>query len=260
MSRTCNIIQLETLDSTHLFLERIYLRYPEISENTVVIAKSQSAGKGQGTNSWYSSAGKNLLFSMILKPDFLPAEKQFLLNIAVSLAIREAIQSLLPEREVKVKWPNDIYVGNQKIAGILIKLFLQNDRIEAAIASAGINVNESHFPNSIPNPVSLFLQTRKCFSVAKIFHSVSTNLFRQYQKLQYQDTETLISGYLNQMYLFDQYSYFQYEGKKIKAKISGISPFGQLILILFNGEKLICDFREIRFLHPEMKKSYLSQF
>ncbi len=252
MPYSCNIIQLNTIDSTNLFLEKMYIAYPALRAYTIVMAKSQSEGKGQGTNSWYSSSGKNLLFSLLLKPDSLPAERQFLLNIVISLAIRETLQSLLPQRKVKIKWPNDIYVEDRKIAGILIKLFLQNNRIEGAIAGIGINVNEGHFPLAIPNPTSLFLQTQKSFSVQEVFRRITENILRKYHDFSLQNTDALVSSYLQHMYLYGQNADFLYKGERIRAKINGITPFGQLILHLSGGGERICNLNELSFLRADV--------
>lgn len=125
---------------------------------TVVATRNQTAGRGQRGNTWEAEPGKNLTFSMLLRPDGLPVNRQFELSMLVSLAIADAIDSQLPEGiRTSIKWPNDIYVGMGKICGILIENKLEGAAIGRSIAGIGINVNQRLFRSDAPNPVSLVM-------------------------------------------------------------------------------------------------------
>ncbi len=162
-----------------LFIGKVYLRFDELSstndhaaellapehpshtkskpaEGTVIRADSQSAGRGQFGSRWESAAGKNLTFSVILYPEWLEIEAQFYLSMAVALAVHNAVCEVyrgpLP---VQIKWPNDLYLGDQKMGGILIQNSLSGARIQSSIIGIGLNVNQLHFDPDLPNPVSL---------------------------------------------------------------------------------------------------------
>ena len=125
-----------------------------LSPCEVVWADYQTAGRGQGTNRWESERGKNLTFSILLHPVDLPANRQFLLSMQVSLAICEALSEHIGD--LSIKWPNDIYWRNAKIAGILIENSLQGSVIRDSIVGVGLNVNQRQFMSDAPNPISLW--------------------------------------------------------------------------------------------------------
>ena len=154
-----NIQQFDSLESTNKYCELLNLG--ETEEFTVIVAKEQTAGIGQRGNHWAAAPGQNLTFSVVLRPAFLPAADQYALTKAVSLAIVDTLAPLLPQRaeEVRIKWPNDIYVDDRKICGILINNHLQQERIAATVVGIGLNVNQRTFPDWVPNPTSLALLT-----------------------------------------------------------------------------------------------------
>ncbi|MFZ5554180.1 MAG: biotin--[acetyl-CoA-carboxylase] ligase [Bacteroidota bacterium] len=132
-------IRLESVDSTNDFALR-WIKENPFHEGLLVVAEEQKAGKGQMGNRWESEKGKNLLFSLVVKPSFLPAGKQFYLSKITALAIKDTIQKQL--EEVMIKWPNDIYCRGKKIAGILIENRFSGENITASVIGAGINVNQ----------------------------------------------------------------------------------------------------------------------
>ena len=146
------IVTLDECDSTNTVLSSM----PEAASGTVVATRRQTAGRGQRGNSWESEPDKNLTFSQLLMPRMLPAARQFELSMIVSLAIADSIDAHLPDGiRTCVKWPNDIYIGREKVCGILIENRLTGSRIERAIVGAGINVNQRVFTSDAPNPTSI---------------------------------------------------------------------------------------------------------
>ena len=125
----------------------------------------QSDGRGMGSNTWFSDPGKNLLVSFYFEFP-LPAARQFLFNQYFALATLEFIRRRIPQ--ALIKWPNDIYVDGKKIAGILIEHVLRGDKLQYTIAGIGINVNQEHFPEDIPHPTSLLLETGQEWDVAEL--------------------------------------------------------------------------------------------
>ncbi len=122
------------------------------SEGFLILTDHQTAGKGQRGNAWAAEPGQNLLFSLILRPTFLTASEQFWLNMAVSLGITDTLLPLIGS-ELRIKWPNDVYVANQKLGGILIENTLQGYTLAWAVVGVGLNINQTAF--AYPTATSL---------------------------------------------------------------------------------------------------------
>ncbi len=153
MENGTDIIWLEMTESTN---KTVRSHINELDNMSVVSAISQSEGHGQHGREWVSEAGRNLTFSILLKNPPLKADEQFSISEMTALAIT----SLLAENDIEatIKWPNDIYVGDRKICGILIENSLAGKTIEWSIIGIGLNVNQTIFPERLPNPTSMMLQ------------------------------------------------------------------------------------------------------
>ena len=156
------IIRIAETDSTNRWL-RDY-KPAEDKEMTVCVADYQTAGRGCGTNSWESERGENLLFSLLCHPVGLEANRQFLLSVGISVILRDILEEILGGRgAVSIKWPNDIYVDNRKISGMLIENQLRGGKVCQSIIGVGVNVNQTVFTSGAPNPVSVSqLLGRRC--------------------------------------------------------------------------------------------------
>ncbi len=150
LRRFCRV-DLDETDST-LLCARSYAAQTD-AEFTLVTADFQRAGRGQRGNSWESERGQNLLLALVARPTFLPAAAQFRLSEAVALAVADTVAEHTDE--VTVKWPNDIYVADRKICGILIEHDLSGSGIATSVIGIGLNVNQTTFRSPAPNPVSL---------------------------------------------------------------------------------------------------------
>lgn len=137
-----SIIHLSVVDSTNIYTSKL-IGQSDINEWTIVVAESQSAGKGQRGKIWDSQYGKNLLCSTFVKPNFLRIQEQFIVSAAVSLAVCNTLQDF--GLDPKIKWPNDILVKSKKIAGILIENQLDKDCVQSSIVGVGLNVNQKEF-------------------------------------------------------------------------------------------------------------------
>jgi BirA family biotin operon repressor/biotin-[acetyl-CoA-carboxylase] ligase len=151
------VLRFRELVSTNSFLKENFQGKPQF---TVVTADFQSAGRGQRGNSWESEPDKNLLFSMLYYPEVaIHPRQQFQISKAVAVATVEVLEDLLASvthPEVCIKWPNDIYIGNGKVAGILIENSIaEGGRIAQSVIGIGLNVNQLEFRSDAPNPVSL---------------------------------------------------------------------------------------------------------
>lgn len=145
------IIRLKEIDSTNRFLRE--LKDEQEDEMVVAVADFQTAGKGQGSHTWESEAGKNLLFSIKVNPRWVPVRQQFLLSMAGAIAIKEALETYVDG--ITLKWPNDVYWNDKKISGTLIETSIDSKGIKTCIFGIGINVNQEAFHSDTPNPVSL---------------------------------------------------------------------------------------------------------
>ncbi|MFA7115754.1 MAG: biotin--[acetyl-CoA-carboxylase] ligase [Bacteroidales bacterium] len=150
----------KSIDSTNLEAER---NLSVTNDFSVLAAEFQTAGRGQRGNHWESAEGENLTFSIVLKPKGLKAVNQFVISEVVSVGICDYLKNY--EIEAQIKWPNDIYVGNKKICGILIENKIFTDRLAASIVGIGLNLNQTEFISDARNPTSLLLSlTDRVFS------------------------------------------------------------------------------------------------
>jgi len=153
MEEEKGIIWLKQTDSTNDEARR---QIPGLDNLSVIAAWEQTAGRGQGDHTWTSEPGQNLTFSLVLK--FPPcaavaASEILLITELVTRATREYLLS--KGVRARIKWPNDIYVGERKICGILIENILDGKQVRESIIGIGLNLNQDRFPQDLPNPVSL---------------------------------------------------------------------------------------------------------
>ena len=152
MSKKHDIIWLESVDSTN---EEAKRHISDIDNLSVLSALEQTAGRGQRGNTWTSTPGENLMFSIVLKDLKISARDQFVLNEIASLSVVDFLS--MHGISARIKWPNDIYVGSKKICGILIENSLQGSAISSSIIGIGLNINQRNFNVNLPNPTSMVL-------------------------------------------------------------------------------------------------------
>lgn len=224
---------IELVDSTHLMLQR--MSEGDVSTcGHVLTADFQTGGKGQGQNRWHSEHGKNLLMSLCWCPINLEASRQFDISMAVSLALVRLLDSLgVPE--VMVKWPNDIWAGERKIAGILITNTVSGHLIANSIISVGLNINQQNFPSELPNPVSVSMLTGMYYDRQVIMHQLISLLAENLKLINSDRAGTLQPAYLARMLGYGQRRLFKIAGEIREYKIAGVDTYGR-ILLLHHGE------------------------
>lgn len=203
----------------------------------------QSAGRGMGSNKWFSECGKNILTSIYFELN-IPAARQFVFNQYFSLCTRAFICQFVDD--VQIKWPNDIYVSGKKIAGDLTEHTLSGDKLKHTIAGVGININQDNFPEEIPHPTSLFLETGKTYSVEALLEQYWQMLSDNLPLLE--APERLRQEYLENLYQKDEEHAYIIKGVHTDAIIRGIDEFGRLILEDKTGQNHICGYKEVVFL------------
>ena len=217
-----------------------------LHEGSVIIADHQTRGKGQRGNSWESEPGKNLTCSIILKPRFLPIQKQFELIVVTSLTIVRTLEQLgLPHG--KIKWPNDIYYGDAKIAGILIENTVRANQLENVIVGIGLNVNQVSF--QVRQATSICLELQLPQSLTDVFDLLYRNFAEHYELLQANETKKLRNQYISKLRGFGVLRSFRNmkNDQTIEAKITGVSDSGQLLLST-TSQELSFNFKEVTFL------------
>ena len=147
-----------------------------------------------------------------------------------------------------VKWPNDIYVGDRKIAGILIEHSVSGDTLSSTIAGIGLNVNEKEFPDWIPNPTSLALLTGSEFSVEEVAARLHAQLQNTYSRLQPDGWEALNADYLSSLCRMNEWSRYEIGGGEVEARIVGVDEYGRLLLEGRGGQRWCCGMKEVRYL------------
>lgn len=238
------------LDSTNQFALDLISKSNPI-EGTVISTSFQYAGRGQIGRSWHSGQNENTTLSVILKPDFLEIRNQYYLNMALAVSIRKLIASYITD-DVTIKWPNDIYVGTNKIAGLLIQNVLMGSNYNAAVLGVGINVNQKIFPKEIPNPCSIFLETGLQMDL-KIFNQhLYFLLEEQYLKLKKGFFKSIHLEYLSHLYLKNKRSNFKLKNEQeFIGIIKSVNGLGKLELELENGSIQTFNFNELKYVLQE---------
>jgi len=238
------IIYRDKVSSTNT-LAREMLDDDSCCEGTVIFASEQSQGKGQGNNIWLSEAGKNLLVSVITRPLFLKADQQFLISKTISLAIASMLDNY--SASISIKWPNDIYYKDDKIAGILIENSLEGNKIKSSVIGAGININQASFPPGLPNPVSLSMINKTEYDIADMLTDFCRISDYWYDMLKAGQTSCINQMYISRLYRFDRPSFFKTDQGRARGRIKGIDKYGRLQVSWDNGGRGVYGFREIGF-------------
>lgn len=238
-----NIQKLDSTESTNKYCEALDLG--EVGDFTCYWALEQTAGLGQRGNCWHSAPGQNLTFSLVLHPSFLPADRQFKLTEALSLALVDLLSSLHFPLSTFIKWPNDIYVDGHKICGTLVSTRLQGSAIASAVCGIGLNVNEREFPDWVPNPTSLSLLNGQTFELEPLLQRLLSYIEARYNALKSGlDPEPEYLAHLMNLQVPARYIY---NNEEITATITGVDPHGRLLLTASDGRRLSCGMKEIQF-------------
>ncbi len=236
---------LQQIDSTNAYLQRLQLEHD--IRNWVVSADEQTAGRGMGSNGWESEVGKNLTFSMALDMGFLPAERQFLLSEAVALGLIQALYGLLAAEKLHIKWPNDIYFENRKLAGILINSTIKSNMMDVSIIGIGLNVNQMHFQNWPTHPISLKQITGNNYDLQPLLEQIVEHILIKVEQLK-TDPSIIEQDYLKKLFRYRTWADYEVEGKKLRLFMTGIDPFGRLLLVDETNKPYCFDIKEIKFL------------
>lgn len=219
---------------------------PSYHEGDVIWAELQSAGRGQRGHSWESEEGKNLTFSVLLEPTFLAPQDQFMLLRVIALSMVDTL--LRFGIEARIKWTNDIYVGDKKIVGILMEHKLQGSELSRAIAGIGINVNQREFSPKLPNPTSMALLKSKEFDREQVLQVFLESLMTRYDMLRHNQPERLIADYNSLLYRLNEWhTYALPDGELFEGRILGVEQQGALRIERKDGSVCQFLFKEVEF-------------
>lgn len=232
------------LDSTNAYLQRMQAETD--IRGWVVSADEQTAGKGMGSNGWESEKGKNHTFSLALDMGFLPAERQFLLSETVALGSIEVLDELLPAEKLNIKWPNDIFYENRKLAGILINSTVKANMMDVSIVGIGLNVNQTQFQDWPTHPISLKMITGNDYDLKTLLEQFVESIFKKVEILKTAPGD-IEKAYLQRLYRYRMWADYEVDGKIKRLFMTGIDAFGRLQLVDDKNKPYCFDIKEIRF-------------
>ena len=243
----------DTLGSTNAEAIRDINAGKGADAGAVYWTEEQSAGRGQGINRWHATPATNLTLSIVAYPDHLPVDRLFALTQLTGLAVAATVRHFLPARaaEVSLKWPNDVYVGKQKIAGILVQNGLRGSRISWTVFGIGLNVNEVDFPPELATTAtSLRLLAGTDFDREAVANRLFSAFSDAYELTSPARLPELDQAYHQSLYLRDVSATYREiaTGNIFSARIRGVASTGQLRLEMTDGRERLFSLREIGFL------------
>lgn len=246
-------LRLNQTDSTNAEMRRLAAK-GMAPHGMMVSAVEQTAGRGQRGNSWEAQPGANVTMSLMLRPARLEARRQFLLSVAVSLGVTEALGRFVEPRRVNVKWPNDIYIDDRKVCGILIENTLSGPSVAASIVGVGLNVNQTRFLSDAPNPVSLAMVTGKNYSVEEVEECLARAILSEVEALDRAlggggDIATMHTRYMSKLWRRTGTHPFidAATGEDFMARIHDVAEDGVLTLIDTCGDTRQYLFKEVAY-------------
>ncbi len=237
-----SVIKLNQVDSTNTYAMQL-VQQGKIKEGTVILADFQTDGRGQSGNSWESEPNKNLTFSVILFPGFLEAARQFYIAMSISNGLLYFLKNYL--KRPRIKWPNDMVIGEKKIAGMLIENVIARDNIQSSVIGIGLNVNQRIFNRELVNPTSMALETGTEFDLEVLFPELLEWLDIWVAKLYEKDFVRIKTMYLNNLIHFNEWTTYTDRSGKFEGRVVDVAESGEILVRKRNGESRSYTFREI---------------
>lgn len=239
------IIRVEETHSTNSLL-REWLEQEALPTGSVIVADFQTAGRGQVGNVWESEKGKNLTFSLVLYPQELPVNQQFLISQIAALSVKETLDAYT--EGISIKWPNDIYWKDKKICGMLIENDLAGHNLLCSIIGIGINVNQTTFRGDAPNPVSLCQILKQEVDREVVLRQFMSRFEAYNQALLAGEKALIHARYIEALYRREGYHPYTDAKGAFSARIYGIEPTGHLLLQSTDGAIRRYAFKEVVYL------------
>lgn len=224
------VLKYQVLPSTNDLAKEL-IQHNKAEEGLLIWVDEQTAGRGQQGTIWQSASGQNILCTLILKPSFLTIEQQTWLNMALSLAICDAIKQYLPQAQIK--WPNDIYCNQQKLGGLLIENVLQGHQIKYVLFGFGLNINQT--TNLYTSATSIKKETGNDTDRNEVLNYILQEVEKRYAQLQLKQFSKINFAYHQVLLGWKQEREFSCNNQRFWATVEGVNEFGQLLLNK-NGE------------------------
>jgi BirA family biotin operon repressor/biotin-[acetyl-CoA-carboxylase] ligase len=240
-----NLFFVENLPSTNIHAVSL-IKKGRIPDGAIIYTNFQSAGKGQWGNYWESESGKNLLFSVILFPQHIKPDNQFIISIAFSLGICDFLKRYISA--CSIKWPNDIYVHNDKIAGMLIENSIMANKIESVVAGIGLNINQEQFLSDAPNPVSLAQLTGENYDTDLCIKQLASDLDERYKQISAEKQNQIKSEYIAQLFRFMEWHDYRDQTGAFTGCIKSVEDDGRLVIERRSGNVSSYSFKEVYFI------------
>ena len=219
--------------STNSYLLELCQQSSLAPEGTVVITDNQTSGRGQRGNHWITAPGKNFTFSILFKPSFLSMRDQFYLNVFTSLSICDYLRDK-GCNTIRIKWPNDIYIGSKKICGLLIENIVTGDRFSNVVIGVGLNVNQDKF--SMDTATSMHFELGSMFDLSLEFEELLAFIEARYLKLRRNELQAMMTEYLVLMYWRGERHVFSDSNGNFEGTITGLDESGRLKILTNGGE------------------------
>lgn len=235
------VMEYDEIKSTNTLAEGMALK--DLRDKQVILTYRQTQGRGQATNKWESTPGRNISMTVIFCPARLEAGKQFAVSMVIALGCVDFLRCYVDG--VTVKWPNDVYVGDRKISGILIEHRIGGPYIQSSLCGIGVNINQERFLSDAPNPVSLLQLTNREFVLEQVLEELLDCIGRRYRQID--DYALLESDFLKLMYRSNGIYDWEDAKGRFRASVSGLDEYGQLVLKDIEGEQRIYAFKEVKY-------------
>jgi len=238
-------IRLASIDSTNNYALKL-IQKEHIDNGTVIISDYQTEGRGQRLNKWMSEGGLNLTFSIVLFPHWLRPDLQFLLSQLVCLGLADYLSMHIPD--VKVKWPNDIYIKDKKVCGILIESAIRGMRLENSIVGIGLNVNQMEFDENAGRGTSMALMTGHRYVLEEVLSAIVKNIEKYYVLASQGNGDKIQKKYFDQLLFAGEMRGYKDENGFFNGKIEKVLPDGRLLIVKEDGTEYLYVFKEIEFI------------
>lgn len=235
-------------DSTFLEIARVEERLRQegavLPDYIVVDADFQTAGRGQQGNSWESERGRNLMFSIAFRPVGVEVARQFRLSQVMALAVCETLNNIM--EGFRIKWPNDIYYGEAKVCGTLFETTWRGREVDRCVVGVGVNVNQTEFRSSAPNPISLRILTGKTEDCRQLLTDIVRRFTDSLQRF-YAGADSAVATRFEELMIWRDGLHTYRDGNgQFRARMEGVEADGHLRLRDADGALRRYMFKEVK--------------
>ncbi len=250
--KTNSIVFMDEVDSTNRYLRDFIKENGRPESLFCVVAENQTAGRGQKGNTWHSTKGYSLTFSFYLGSGALEPQKQFVVSEFAAYGLYKTIKRYLTEEQaehLKIKWPNDIYYKDKKLAGMLIEHSITGRKIDHSFIGIGLNLNQLDFPTELPNPISMKQITGEDYTAKEVVERIMKRFGFMKEDFIMQHYGNVHREYMEALYWRTGFHNFEDKDGEFTARIYDVQANGELVLERESGERKNYDIKDVLFKH-----------